>query len=153
MTPSRFKEELKRFDKRLDLKFNGAKGRWEIWGTDRKNIQYLIKSFYLGEIEKMGLNVIREMAEVSPMKSSAKEVNARIDRIIEEEEKQEAKATKDAINDRLDESWERYQYAEGSRISFARTESKLNDSKEFVITDKRRFKDSSIVDNGGTNVN
>jgi hypothetical protein len=145
MTPSRFKEELKHFDRCLDLKYNGAKARWEIWGTSLQHKQYLIKTFALGQIATMGLDTIREMAEVSPVKKTAKEINARIDRIIEEEEKQEEKSLKNSIQDHLDEAWERYQYAEGSRISFARIDHKVDDKSSFTITDKRRFQDTAAI--------
>jgi len=139
MTPERFKKELKHFDRHLDLVYNGKKARWEIIGRDSKNIQYLIKSFALGKIETMGMETIREMAEVSPVKSSAKDVNRRIDRILEEEEKQEERGLQNAIHDRLDESWERLCYAEGSRVSFALMGQKENYQNSFVVTDKRRF--------------
>lgn len=140
MTPNRFKEELKRFDKSLDLVYNGPKARWEIIGVDRRNRKYLIKSFGLGKIDTLGVETIRTIAEVSPGRhQTAKEVNERLDRIVKEEDKQEEKALTNSITDRLDEAWTRLQYAEGSRVSFAVTEQKKQEKTSFTITDRRRF--------------
>lgn len=139
MTPSRFREELQRFDKSLDFVFNGRRQRWEIVGRDRRNQKYLIASFKLGQLDKLGLEYLRDMAEVSPTKSSAKEVNRRIDRIIEDEEKAEEKKFQNSVNDRLDDAWTHFQYAEGSRVSMAT----IGAGEHVYIRDKRRFIDDS----------
>lgn len=139
MSPSRFREELRRFDKRLDFVWNGRKQRYEIVGEDMRHKKYLIASFGLGKIETLGLSYLRDMAEMSPLKSSAKEINQRIDNIIERTEKREANALQSSISDRLDEAWEHFQYAEGSRVSFAT----LHLGDDFVVRDRRRFIDDS----------
>lgn len=139
MTPSRFKEELKRFDKRLDFVWNGRKQRYEIIGESARHQKYLIASFGIGKIETLGLQYIRDMAEVSPLKSSAKEINQRIDNIIEAQEKDEEKHQANNINDHLDEAWEHFQYAEGSRVSLAT----IGMKEEIQIRDRRRFIDDS----------
>jgi hypothetical protein len=143
MTPNRFREELQRFDRHLDFVFNGRKSRWEIVGEDLKHKKYLVASFKLGQIDTLGLEFIRDMADVSPMKSSAKEVNRRIDRVVEEQEKEEQKQTDNKINDRLDEAWEHFQYAEGSRVSFATVGMTEQTREKITIRDKRRFIDDS----------
>jgi hypothetical protein len=139
MTPSRFKEELQRFDKRLDFVWNGRKSRYEVIGEDARHKKYLIASFGIGKIETLGLQFIRDMASVSPRQQTAKEINRRIDRIVEETEKAEQKAFDNSINDRGDEAWEHFQYAEGSRVSFAT----IGMKEEVQIRDKRRFIDDS----------
>jgi len=75
---------------------------------------------------------------VSPMKSSAKEVNRRIDRIVEEQEKAEERHLQNSIEDRLDEAWFRFQYAEGSRVSFANI-GDVSKNEKVIITDRRRI--------------
>ncbi len=139
MTPSRFKEELKRFDKRLDFVWNGRKSRYEIVGEDDRHKKYLIASFGIGKIETLGLQYIRDMASVSPREHTAKEINRRIDNIIEEQEKSEAKSLQNSIDDRADEAWEHFKYAEGSRVSFAT----IGMADKIQIRDKRRFIDDS----------
>lgn len=105
-----------------------------------KHKKYLIAKFKLGELDKLGLDFLRDMADVSPTKSSAKEVNQRIDNIIEAEEKTEARHQQDSVNDKVDEAWEHFQYAEGSRVSFAT----IGMKEEVQIRDKRRFIDDSF---------
>jgi hypothetical protein len=142
MTPSRFRAEVRRFDKRLDFRFNGRKQQWEIVGVDARNQKYLIAKFKLGELDHLGLDILRDMAEVSPIKSSAKEVNQRIDRLIEDDEKRQARHLQSNISDRLDEAWSHYQYAEGARVSFANIGDNSKNEK-VTITDRRR-----IIDDG-----
>lgn len=139
MTPSRFKEELRRFDKRLDFVWNGRKSRYEIVGEDLHHRKYLIATFGLGKIETLGLQYLRDMAEISPVKKTAKEINQRIDNMIEADEKREAKQLQGAIDDRIDDAWTHFQYAEGSRISFAT----VGMEEKVQIRDKRRFIDDS----------
>ncbi len=139
MTPARFKEELQRFDRRLDFVWNGRKSRYEIVGIDARHKKYLIASFGLGKIETLGLQYIRDMASVTPRAESAKQINQRIDNIIEDQEKAEERNLQNTINDRADEAWEHFQYAEGSRVSFAT----IGMKEKVLIRDKRRFIDDS----------
>ncbi len=142
MTPVRFNEELKRFDKALNFEWNGRKSQWEIVGTDRKNKRYMIKAFKLGEIDTIGLHTIQELYECSPLKQGgAKELNRRIDRMIEEEDKKTKQAIADRINERLEDAWAHYQYREGLRVSFASV-NKQGQTEEIVINDKRRIHDA-----------
>lgn len=139
MTPSRFREELQRFDKTLDFEWNGRKNEWQIVGTDRKRNRYIIKRFPIGTIGSIGLHTIQELYDISPLhQGGAKAMNARIDRMIEEEDKDAAKADKEAIDNRLEDAWVHYQYKEGTRIS-------LNSSKKdevVTVTDRRRVHDT-----------
>lgn len=139
MTPTRFREELQKFDKRLDFVWNGRKSRYEIVGEDDRHKKYLIASFGIGKIETLGLQYIRDMASVSPRRESAKNINRRIDRIIEDQAKAEDKSLQNSINDRAEEAWEHFQYAEGSRVSFAT----IGMSEKVQIRDRRRFIDDS----------
>lgn len=140
MHPSSFRRELKRFDKQLDLEWNGMKSRWEVVGYDRKHQRYLIKAFGLGEIGTLGLHVLEDLAEFSPMKQGgAKELNRRLDRMREEEERSEERALQASIEDKLDDAWIRLQYAEGSRVSFAQPQVS---ETGITVTDKRRVHDT-----------
>jgi hypothetical protein len=139
MTPSRFREELKRFDKSLDFEWNGKKQEWQIVGTDRKRNRYIIKRFPIGTIGTIGLHTIKELYEVSPMhQGGAKRLNERIDAIIEEEEKAEEKAQKEAIENRLEDAWMHYQYKEGKRISLHTPKGE----EVITVTDRRRVHDT-----------
>lgn len=142
MHPTRFREELKKFDRQLDFEFNSKKSRWEIVGVDRKNKHYLIKSFPLGKINTIGLHTLQELYDVSPLKQGgAKAVNARIDQMIEDEEKAEDKKRKDQIDERLEDAYMHLQHREGTRISFS-TQAASGEPDGFVLTDKRRVHDS-----------
>jgi hypothetical protein len=138
MSPDRFREELKRFDRSLDIEFNGPKGRWEVVGVDRKNIKYLIKAIPLGEINTLGVAILKELYDCSPTKHTAKALNARIDDLIEAEEKAERKAEQDLIAERHEDAWAHLQYRNGYRVSFAN----IGDTRESAaieINDKRRI--------------
>lgn len=142
MTPSRFREELKRFDKQLDFEWNGKKQEWQIVGTDLKKNRYIIKRFPLGTIHTIGLPVLQELYECSPIKQGgAKALNRRIDELIEAEEKVEEQQMQDKINERLEDAWMHFQYKEGLRVSMT-TAHKDGGTEEIVITDKRRFHDT-----------
>jgi len=139
MSPTRFREELKRFDKALDFEWNGRKQEWQIVGTDRKGNRYIIKRFPIGKIGTIGLHTIQELYDVSPIKQGgAKAMNARIDAIIAEEEKAEERAQANAIEERLEDAWMHYQYKEGTRLSFHTQKGE----ETITITDKRRFHDT-----------
>jgi outer membrane translocation and assembly module TamA len=135
MEPSRFREELKKFDRQPDFLFNGAKNRWEIVGTDLKNKKYLIKAFPLGTIHTVGLDTLQELYDCSPTKQGgAAALNRRIDDLKAEEYRKEDRASQAAIRDKIDEAYIHFQYKEGTRVA-------LNSSKNeetLVITDKRR---------------
>ncbi len=137
MTPKRFREELQRFDRRLDFIWSGRKQRYEIVGIDARQKKYLIASFGLGKIDTLGLDYLRAMAEATPREKSAKEINQRIDNIIERQEAQESKELQASIDDRIDEALEHYGYKEGFRVSFA--DVKNEQGQEVIITDHRRF--------------
>jgi hypothetical protein len=139
MTPSRFREELKRFDKSLDFEWNGKKQEWQIVGTDRKRNRYIIKRFPIGTIGTIGLHTIKELYEVSPMhQGGAKRLNERIDAIIEEEEKAEEKAQAEAIENKLEDAWMHYQYKEGTRISLHTPKGE----EVITVNDRRRVHDT-----------
>lgn len=136
MGPARFREELKRFDKTLDIEFNGPEGRWEIVGYDLKNVRYLIKKVPLGMINTLGVETLKELYECSPTKQGgAKELNRKIDALIEAEDIAEERAQQASIQDKLDDAWVHLQYKNGYRVSLATPEMK----ETVLITDKRRF--------------
>jgi len=136
MTPSRFREELQRFDPNLDIEYNGRKARWEIVGYDLQGKRYLIKKIPLGQMTKLGLHTIQELYECSPIKQGgAKALNRRIDDLIAAEEAQEERETRQILEDRAKDAWVDFQYRRGHRLSFHVPETK----EEIVITDKRRI--------------
>jgi hypothetical protein len=139
MSPNRFRSELKRFDKSLDLEWNGKKQEWQVVGIDRKRNRYIIKRFPLGSIATAGLHTIQELYDVSPLhQGGAKRLNERIDAIIADEERAEEASQQEAIQSRLDDAWMHYQYKEGKRIS-------LHSSKNeevITVTDRRRVHDT-----------
>lgn len=140
MSPTRFREELKRFDKSLDFEWNGRKQQWQIVGTDRKGNRYIIRRFPIGTIGTIGLHTIQELYDVSPMhQGGAKKLNERIDALIAEEEKAEEKKTSEAINERLDDAWVHYKYKEGQRISLHKPDGKM---ETLTVTDRRRVHDT-----------
>lgn len=130
MDPLRFREELRHFDKRLDLIFNPVKSQWEIIGTDRKGIKYLIKAFPLGRIDQIGMYVLRELAEMATFRHGAKDINRKIDRMIEEEEATEQRQTKSTIEAVTSEAHAAFQRRVGRRIS--------NVGVPYIVNDKRR---------------
>lgn len=144
MTPNRFREELKRFDKTLDIEYNGAKMIWEIVGYDRKNVRYVIKKIPLGQMTTLGVATLKELYDCSPLKQGgAKNLNQRIDDLIEAEERAEERALQDRIDEQLQDAWLHLQHKNGYRVSFYNPS---GEQKEFVVTDKRRVS----PDTGGT---
>lgn len=144
MGPNRFREELKRFDKSLDIEFNGPKGRYEIFGTDRKNKRYLIKKIALGQINTLGVQTLKDLYECSPIKQGgAKRLNERIDAIIAAEEAAEERTLSNRIDEHLQDAWLHLQHKNGYRVSMH-----IPETKEVVtITDHRRV---SLEDDRGT---
>jgi len=140
MTPNRFREELKRFDRSLDFEWSGKKQEWQVVGKDKKGNRYIIKRFPIGKIGTVGLHTIQELYDVSPMhQGGAKALNARIDRIIEEEEKEEEKNQANAIQERLEDAWMHYQYKDGKRVSFHKPDGEV---ETITVTDRRRVHDT-----------
>lgn len=135
MTPNRFRHELKRFDRSLDIEFNGVKQRWEIFGTDRQNRKYLIKKIPLGQMTTLGVETLKELYECSPIKQGgAKRLNERIDDLIRKEDEAEEKELQNRLNERLEDGWLQLQYRNGYRVSMH-----IPETKETVtITDRRR---------------
>jgi hypothetical protein len=139
MHPTSFRRELKKFDSQLDLEWNGRKSQWEVVGYDRKHLRYLIKVFPLGAVDSMGVHVLEDLYNFSPLKQGgAKELNRRLDRVREEEEAADERQLQNSIQDKLDEAWQQYQYAEGSRVSFAQPS--VTDAG-VLVKDKRRVLD------------
>ncbi len=135
MTPNRFRDELKRFDKSLDIEWNGKMQRWEIVGYDRKNVRYIIRKVPLGQMTTLGVDTLKQLYEASPIKQGgAKRLNERIDDLIRQEEETEAKELQNKIDERLEDGWLQLQYRNGYRVSLH-----IPETKETVtITDRRR---------------
>lgn len=132
MHPTRFKEELKRFDPRLDLVFSGAKQRWEIIGVDQKRMKYLIKSFRLGEIDKLGVWVLHELYQNTPHKQGgAMALMRRLEEEQRREEEQQEKTLSDDLSSISGEAFDAMRRRDGQRISAP--------GMEFEIRDKRRL--------------
>jgi hypothetical protein len=136
MTPTRFREELQRFDKNLDIEYNGRKTRWEIVGYDLQGKRYLIKKIPMGQMTKLGLHTIKELYDCSPIKQGgAKNLNRRIDDLIAAEEAAEERELQASIADKAAEAWQHLQYLNGYRVSLHVPETK----EEIIIRDKRRI--------------
>lgn len=135
MDVRRFREELKRFDKRLDITFNGMKGAYEIVGTDMKGHEYLIKTVPLGKLGELGLHVLQDLYECSPHKQGgAKAMNRKIDRMIEEEEKREEKNMADTLDYACSEAYDLMKRRSGLTQT-------LPDAG-FLVTDRRKSLES-----------
>ena len=147
MSPDRFREELKRFDKSLDIEFNGSKGRYEIFGTDRQNKRYMIKKVPLGQINTLGVETLKELYECSPTKQGgAKRLNERIDDLIAAEEKAEERQLADRIDEHYADAWLHLQHRNGYRVSM-HIPDKLEET--LIVRDLRRV---SLEDDRGTTI-
>lgn len=142
MHPDRFREELKRFDKRLDFEFNARKSRWEVVGVDARNKKYLIKAVPLGQIETLGPGILQELFDCSPIKQGgAKRLNRIMDELKEKEEAQTENLHKDQMEAATSEAYEHFKYREGGRLSFAGVEDKHEGG--FFVRDRRRLHEIS----------
>lgn len=141
MTPQSFRDDLKRFDKRLDFQWNPMKSVWEVFGIDRKNQKYVIKIILLGQLDTLGTWVLQDLYECSPMKQGgSKALNRKIDEEIKRnEQRQEAdyKNKLDAVNN---DAYIKLKYRAGERLSFATPER----CKDFIITDRRRVQENTV---------
>lgn len=137
MTPESFREDLKRFDKRLDFQFNKIKMEWEIFGIDRKNKKYVIKSIPIGKIDTIGPWVLQDLYECSPTKQGGhKELNRRIDEAQEKEELRKEVEYRDKMQAINEDAYLHLKHQIGQRVSFHKTET--SDSG-IVINDRRRL--------------
>lgn len=142
MHPTRFREELKRFDKKLDFEFNVRKSRWEVVGTDARNKKYLIKAIPLGQVETLGPGILQELYNCSPIKQGgAKRLNRIMDELKEKEEQEVEKLHQDQLETAASEAYEHFKYREGERFSFAG----VGDRHEggFFVNDRRRLLESA----------
>lgn len=132
MHPTRFREELKRFDPKLDLVWNDKKSCWQVVGKDRKNKEYVIYNVPLGDTDKLGPWIIQGLYDATPHKQGgAAAINRMLDAAREREEEQEEKDIADAIDARAEDAWAHLNYREGSRVSMFKP--------GFVVNDKRRI--------------
>lgn len=127
-----FRRDLKKFDKRLDLVWNNRKSLWQVTGRDVRNLTYIIYEIPLGKVDAMLPKVLSELYSMSPIKQGgAEEVNRKIDRIIDQEEDDDAKRLRDTIDAATSEAHDSYMRRSGLRIN--------NAGVPFTVTDKRRF--------------
>ena len=144
MTPARFREELKRFDKTLDIEYNGKDSRWEIVGYDTRNVRYIIKKIPLGQMTTLGVATLKELYDCSPLKQGgAKRLNERIDDLIAVEEAAEEKELDNKIQERLEDAWVHLQHKNGYRVSFCNPQ--IENTGYFIVTDKRRVSATEIA--------
>ncbi len=134
MTPQSFREELKRFDPRMDIVLNKSRGLWEIIGKDGRNRKYIAKQVPFGMLGKW---VICDMYDSSPMKQGgAKALNKKIDEEQERIEKQQEKEFQNKLEGIHDDAYIRLKHGVGERISFAGVGDKHEGG--FFVNDRRR---------------
>jgi len=139
MTPQSFREDLKRFDKRLDFVYNARKMQWEVVGHDLKGKKYLIKAIPIGQMETIGTWVLQDLYSMSPTKQGgAKELNRRLDDAIEEREKIQEKDNRNDMEGLHDEAYVRLKYGLGERVSLHQPE---RHETTFTVNDRRRVHD------------
>lgn len=142
MSPDSFRDDLKRFDKRLDFTYNPVKFCWEVIGLDRKNVKYVIKSIPIGQIDKLGPWVLQELYDCSPTKQGGEAaLNRKIDAELAKSELADERAERDRIEAASDEAYLHFKHKMGQRVSFCRTET--SDSG-IVVNDKRRVQLSTV---------
>jgi len=142
MTPQSFREDLKRFDKRLDFEWNGLKARWEVVGKDKRNVKYVIKEIPLGQLETLGTWVLQDLYECSPLKQGgAKALNRKIDEEQERIEKAQEQEHRNKMEAVHDDAYIRLKYGIGERISFAGVGEKHEGG--FFVNDRRRNTESA----------
>jgi len=140
MTPQSFREELKRFDPRMDIVLNKSKGQWDIIGQDGRNRKYIAKQVPFGMLGKW---VICDMYDSSPMKQGgAKALNRKIDEGIERNEKQQEKDFHNQLEGIHDDAYIKMKYQAGERFSFAGVGDKHEGT--FFVNDRRRNIESGI---------
>jgi len=136
MTPESFRDDLKRFDKRLDFVFNGETFAWEVIGLDKRNIKYVIKSIPLGKLETLGTWVLQDLYECSPLKQGGeKALNRKIDEEIARTEQIQQKDFQNKLDAVNDDAYVRLKYGTGERVSFAGVGEKHEGG--FFINDRR----------------
>lgn len=141
MTPQSFREDLKRFDKRLDFQWNPVNSSWEVFGLDRKNRKYVIKVIPLGKLDTLGTWVLQDLYEASPLKQGgAKALNRKIDAEIESNEQRQEKDYRNKLDAINSEAYVKLKYRAGERLSFATVER----CKDFVVTDRRRVQENTV---------
>jgi len=130
MTPDSFRQELKRFDPRMDIVLDRKKGLWNIVGLDKKSIKYIAKRV---PFDALGKWIICDMYDNSPMKQGGqKDLNRKIDEEIERNERIQEKDHKNKMDAVHDDTYDRLKWGLGERVSLSSTDS-------FVVNDKRRI--------------
>ena len=138
MTSDSFRQELKRFDPRMDIELDRKRGLWNIVGSDKKNIKYIAKRV---PFHALGKWIICDMYDNSPMSQGGhRDLNRKIDDEIERNEKIQEKDNKNKMDAVHDDTYDRLKYGLGERVSFANVEEKRSD---FFVNDKRRSIESA----------
>lgn len=136
MHPKHFRKALKRFDPRLDFKWNGRKNLWQVVGRDRRNKEYVIHNVPLGKLDELGPWIIEQMAAVTPHKQGgADEINRMLDEQIEAEEKRQEKASRDAFDAVSEDVFRTWQMVDGESVSIP---------SGFTVNDKRRIRPKAV---------
>lgn len=134
MHPNSFREDLRRFDPRLDFQWNGRRQRWQVTGKDLKGIEYVIHEVPLGQIDQIGPQIIQALYNVSPTKQGgADAVNRMLDKQEDDIELAQDRKLSDDIDAVGGEAFDLFQRRMGRRISNAGI------PDEVIENDRRRF--------------
>lgn len=134
MTIDSFNEALKRIDsKRLSCVFNGMKLRYDVVGTDAKNVRYLIYSIPLGQLDMYAPLVLEGIRKAKFY--TAKEKNQMLDEREERDEKHAKKKSEEDMEYATAEAYDILKRMEGQRITLP----------GFSINDKRRVAPESVA--------
>lgn len=146
MEISRFKEELRRFDPRLDFTWNGKRSVWQVTGEDARRVRYVIYEVPLGQLDTLGPHIIQGLYDASPTKQGgASALNRLLDERIDRDERAEDRRLSDELGMLAAEAWDHADRIEGRRIN--------NAGVPWVVNDRRRVfmetSDKDITVTGG----
>lgn len=120
MDPSRFREDLRRFDPRLDFVWNGKIQAWQIVGMDRRQIRYLIATIPLGHLDRLGPQVIESLWACTPHRQGgAAEMNRRLDARADDEATRQDRGIAAALDEVAEGAYESLRRRDGMRVSNA----------------------------------
>lgn len=129
-----FREELKKFDKKLDIEFNGPKGQYEIYGLARGGNRYHIQWIPLGKLGLLGTHVLQALYDGDPRRQGgAKRMNRIIDQQIAEDDKAQEKHLSETMDHATSEAYDLMKRRTGMTQTLPGDESSY-----FQVKDRRR---------------